>query len=139
MKKIRKSVEFEIKCRKYLVNRLETLRKDIEKTVNKEKEGRKARVEKLCEYKDSYEASEAYGYGDITEDEYREILEHLEEGADFVEFTKTPKAAALEILREFMQRQKQEINDFEWEMKSPEERERILKERAEWRTAHGLV
>lgn len=129
---------FEIRCRKYLLKRLETLEKDIEKTVLKEKEARKEQIEKMCAYKDTDDAAEAYGFGEITEEEYQEICDALEEGAAFVEFTKTPKAAALEILHDFMRRQKREIADFEWSLKSPEEQEAIRKENAEFRAAHGL-
>jgi len=132
-------MKFEVKCREYLVKRLSVLEKDIEQTVQKEKARRTSRVEELTAYKDTDEAAEAYGYGDITEEEYMEICSVLTDGADFVEFTLTPKAAALEILREFMHRQKSEIQSFEWEMKSPEEQNRILKDREEFRKKHGLV
>ena len=130
--------EFEIRCRRYLVKRLAVLKNDIEKTVAKEKEARKTQIERLCRFKDMDEAVEAYGYGDITEDEYQEVCDALEKGAAFVEFTKTPKAASLEILKDFIRRQEREIDDFEWSMKSPEEQARIQKENAEFRAAHGL-
>ena len=55
-----------------------------------------------------------------------------------MEFTKTPKAAALEILKDFMVRQKHEIVDLEWSMKSPKEQERIRKENEEYRITHRL-
>ena len=129
---------FEIRCRKYLVKRLTVLKDAIEKTVDKEKEARKAQIERLCKFKDTDEAANAYGYGDITEEEYQEVCAALEEGAAFVEFTKTPKAAALEILKEFMDHQEREIADFEWSMKSPEEQERIRKKNEEFLAAHGL-
>lgn len=129
---------FEIRCRKYLVKRLTVLKNDIEKTVAKEKEARKAQIERLCKFKDTDEATEAYGYCDITAEEYQEVCDALEKGAAFVEFTKTPKAAALEILKDFMVRQKQEIVDLEWSMKSPKEQERIRKENEEYRITHKL-
>lgn len=129
---------FEIRCRKYLVKRLETLEKDIKKTVSKEKEARKEQIKKMCAYRDTDEVAEAYGYGDITEKEYQEVCDVLEKGAAFVEFTRTPKAAALEILHDFLWRQKREIADFEWSLKSPKEQEEIRKENAKFRVAHGL-
>lgn len=129
---------FEVKCRKYLLKRLGVLERDIKKTVSKEKAARKTQVERLCKYKDSDEAAEAYGYCDITEEEYVEVLAHLEEGAAFVEFTKTPKAAALEILHDFMTRQESEIASLEWMIKSPEEQADILKANAEFRERHKL-
>lgn len=131
-------VQFEVKCRQYLVKRLSVLEKDIEHTVAKEKSKRAAKVEKLAAYKNSDEAAEAYGYGDITSEEFEEICSVLEENANFVEFTKTPKLAALEMLKEFLWRLKSDIKSFEWEMKSPEEQSRILKEREEFRRKHGL-
>jgi len=125
---------FEIKCREYLVKRLGVLRRDIEKTVAKEMAKRESRVEELCEYKDFDQAQEAYAYGDISFEEYDAIRVALETGADFAE-SKTPKSAALEILIDFMERQKREIRDFEWELKTPEERERIEKSNAEFRAS----
>ena len=107
------------------------------KAANKEG-GRKAQIERLCKFKDTDEAAEAYGYGDITAEEYQEVCDALEKGAAFVEFTKTPKAAALEILKDFMVRQKHEIVDLEWSMKSPKEQERIRKENEEYRITHRL-
>lgn len=130
--------EFEVKCRKYLLKRLGVLERDIEKVVEKEKYGRKKQIEELCKYKNTDEAQEAYGYEEITDEEFREICDVLEKGAAFVEFTKTPKAAALEILHDFMHRQERDIADFEWEMKSPEEQEQIWKANEEFREAHGL-
>lgn len=131
-------LQFEIKCREYLVKRLGVLRRDIEKTVAKEKEVREKRKNKLCEYETIEQAQEAYGYGDITLEEYDEIYEVLEKAVGFAE-VKTPKAAALEILLEFMGRQKSEIRDFEWELKTPEEQERIIKSQEEFRREHGLA
>lgn len=130
-------ITFEIKCRKYLVKRLGVLRRDIEKTVAKEKAVRESRVKELCEYEDIDQAQEAYAYGNITLEEYDAIRDVLEKGIQFAE-SKTPKSAALEILIDFMVRQNREIQDFEWELKTPEERERIEKFNAEFRANHGL-
>jgi len=134
---MRDDLQFEIKCRQYLVKRLGVLRRDIEKTVAKDKARRESRVEELCEYKDFDQAQEAYAYGDISFEEYDAIRVVLETGADFAE-SKTPKSAALEILIDFMMRQNREIKDFEWELKTPEERERIEKYNTEFRASHGL-
>lgn len=138
-------MQFEIKCRQYLIKRLSVLEKDIEKTVEKEKAKRakeKAkranRVARLTAYEDSDQAQEAYAYGDISQEEFEEICGVLEENAKFIMLTRTPKVAALEMLKEFMYRMKSDIKSFEWEMKSPEERERILKEQEEFRRKHGL-
>lgn len=131
-------MQFEIKCRQYLIKRLSVLEKDIEKTVEKEKAKRAARVAHLTAYEDSDQAQEAYAYGDISQEEFEEICCVLEANAKFVMLTRTPKVAALEMLQEFMYRMKSDIKSFEWEMKSPEERDRILKEREEFRRKHGL-
>lgn len=125
-------LQFEIKCRQYLVKRLGVLKRDIEKTVAKEKESQKSRIEKLCEYEDVGQAQEAYAYGDISLEEYDEIRDFLEKAIVFSE-SKTPKQAALEILKDFMVHQKREIQDFEWELKTPEERERIERSNAEFK------
>jgi len=129
-------IAFEIKCRQYLVKRLGILKRDLEKTVAKEQEVRKARIKELCEYEDAEQAQEAYGNADITLEEYNAVRDVLEKGAKFAE-SKTPKFAALEILVDFMVRQNREIRDFEWELKTPEERERIEKFNAEFRASHG--
>ena len=131
-------ITFEIKCRQYLIKRLGVLERDMNKIVDKEKEKRKTQIHKLCKYKDLDEAAEAYGYDDITDVEYQEICDTIENESDFVEHTKTPKAAAVEILHDFMEKQNREINDLEWSTKSYEEQERIKKSNAMLRETHRV-
>lgn len=128
---------FDIKCRKYLTKRLGTLLRDIEKTVQKEKGVRADRVKTLTAYQDLGDAQDAFGYGEITEGEYDEIRDVLATGADFIESI-TPKSAALDMLKEYIGRLKSDIHSLEWEMRPPEEQERILKAQTEFREKHGL-
>ncbi|MEG2515095.1 MAG: hypothetical protein RSA92_07140 [Bacteroidaceae bacterium] len=119
-------LEFEVKYLKYLVKRLKTLSSSIKKAVDKETEARQRRVEQLCEYKDVDEARDAYGYGYISREEYDEIYDVLKKNAAFIELN-TYKKAALDTLNEFIRKKESDIRSFEWEMKSPEERDEINK------------
>ncbi|MCI7099535.1 MAG: hypothetical protein MR966_11695, partial [Lachnospiraceae bacterium] len=66
----KEAMKFEIKCSKYLIRRLETLQKDIQKQVDKETEARIKRHMELCQYKTFEEAQEAYGADLISYEEY---------------------------------------------------------------------
>lgn len=124
-------MEFEIKCCKYLAGRLETLRNNIQKVVDKETENRIRRSVELSQYKTLEEAQEAYGFGEITPEEYDQILDILENGQKAAEEVRTVRSVAVEELNEYIAELCQIIKDCEWEMKSREEKRRILKSNEE--------
>lgn len=128
----KEAMEFEIKCSKYLIRRLETLRRDIQKQVDKETEARIKRHLELCQYKTFEEAQEAYGADLISYEEYSKILDMLEKGEEIEESVKTIRSAAVEELSRYISDLKRNVRDFVWAMMTPEEQEIIRKSNEEF-------
>lgn len=127
-KEERDGIVLEIKARKELRKRLDHPLKLIKAAAEKELQKRQARVEKNREFKTYEEAHEAYGWGTITEQEFREIAEAIESGQEYVENTRTPVEIASDMLREITGRLEREIRDFEFLLLPEEEQARILRE-----------
>ena len=128
----KEAMKFEIKCSKYLIRRLETLRKDIQKQVDKETEARIKRHLELCQYKTFEEAQEAYGEDLISYEEYCKVQDMLEKAEETEEPVKTIRSAAVEELSRYISDLKRDMRDLEWAMKTPEEQERIRKSNEEF-------
>lgn len=124
---LKEAMKFEIKCCKYLIRRLETLRKDIQKQVDKETEARIKRHMELCQYKTFEEAQEAYGADLISDKEYHQVMDMLEKAEETEEPVKTIRSAAVEELSRYISDLKRDVRDLEWDMLTPEEQERIRK------------
>lgn len=124
---LKEAIKFEIKCSKYLIRRLETLRKDIQKQVDKETEARIKRHMELCQYKTFEEAQEAYGADLISDEEYHQVMDILEKAEETEEPVKTIRSAAVEELSRYISDLKRNVRDLEWDMLTPEEQERIRK------------
>lgn len=122
-KKRRSDARFEIRARELALRRLATPLKQAKAAGEKIKEKRRQKVADLSAYKDVDEASEAFGYGQISESEYSAILDYLEAGEQFVEEI-SPEEAAASILEECVARITREIAEFRWDLLSPEEKER---------------
>lgn len=132
----KEAMEFEIKCDKYLIRRLETLRKNIQKQVDKETEARIKRHLELCQYKTFEEAQEAYGADLISYEEYCKVQDMLEKAEETEESVKTIRSAAVEELSRYISDLKRDMRDLEWTMKTPEEQERIRKSNKEFIEKH---
>jgi len=130
-------LKFETDCRKLLLQRLQTPLNTLNRTRDKELAAHDARVSSLAEYESPEAAHEAFGYGYITEDEYRKVCEHFETGEQIRAGRVTKTGAAIEMLQEFMVRLKREIKDFEWEALPEEERERIRQAEEKWKEEHS--
>jgi|GEM_PF-6514114 len=124
----KKDIKFEIRCRKLLLKKLETLERRLKQAVNKEAEKRNQRYNSLRDYKTPEEVADAYGYGDIARDEYERLMDSFKNEEMEAAATVTPNSAALEMLAEFTGRLKRDIQYFEFELLPENERERILKE-----------
>ncbi|WP_367932168.1 hypothetical protein [Enterocloster citroniae] len=90
-----------VKALKYLVKRLQKLADEIEITVDKEKQRKKAKVEWMNDYKTYEDVQDAYGMGMITQAEYDAVRDALDRGEAYVEL-ETPKSAALKELRNYI-------------------------------------
>lgn len=130
-KKFRADNRFEIRARKIVLKRLATPLKLARAAADKKKAERQARIEAACAYESYQDAQNAYGWGMITEEEFDEIVEILEKGAEELEKCRTPEEAAAQILEEFAAHLEREIQGLEWENLPEKEKARILQQNME--------
>jgi|GEM_PF-2473649 len=135
----------EVACRKLLLKRLQTPMNTLERARAKEVEESEKRIASLTEYQAPEEAHEAFGYGYISEDEYRKVCDYFKDGEQISSGSVTETGAAIEILSEFISRLEGEIRYFEWEALPKEEKARIeasneawREERRKWRESRGI-
>ena len=122
-------IEFEIAWRKRLAASLARVLTTYNKNAEKEHLERVARQAGLREaYPDEEAAQEAFGYGEISEAEYRAIVDQLDEANE-----PTMCSAARDELRQYIGRLRQGIRDFEWQLLPETEKERINKQNEERR------
>jgi len=121
---------FEIEWRKALIAKLVRVQTTMNKAAAAEEEAANVRRDELRQYQTKEEAQEAYGYGDISLEEYRAIVDDFESNP-----TITVMCAARDDLREYINRLRREIRDFEWAMLPDEEKERIHRRSAEEKAA----
>lgn len=128
---MRKAITLELKARKELLKRLQHPTQLIDTAAKKEKDKRAARIEAARQYKDFYDAQDAYGCGVITEEEFDEICEALELGDKYINEEKSPVEAAAEILGDFVRKQLSEIHNLEWDLLPEKEKDRIRQQNEE--------
>jgi Lhr-like helicase len=108
--------------------------KRLQSAVEKETQKAIEQTIKLAQYSSYEDAQEAYGYGNITFDEFERVaklFEGLEEKPKV-----TAVGAAHDELAHFISRLRREIRGFEWEMLPDEEKERIERETEE---RHAII
>ena len=120
-----------IRANKEVLRRLETPIKRLREKVERERTDRAVRRQALREYKTESEIMDAYGWGQITDDERRELLDGLEGDRIYVEETPTVSSEALSVLEDFASRLRREIDSFQFDLLPPKEQDRILREREE--------
>lgn len=120
---------FEIKYRKILVKKLKSVERSLEKAVEAEKSKKEERINEIQKYATEEEIQEAYGYGEITDDERRILLGDLEIKASGI----TPKKAALDELRDIIRMLTSEIDYYEWETLSEKRKEEIKESNEEYK------
>lgn len=127
----REDLKLGIRANKEVLHRLETPIKRLREKVERERTDRAVRRQALREYKTESEIMEAYGWGQITDDEQRELLAALEGDRIYVEETPTVNSEALSVLEDFASRLRREIDSFQFDLLPPKEQDRILREREE--------
>lgn len=120
-----------IRANKEVLRRLETPIKRLREKVERERTDRAVRRQALREYKTESEIMDAYGWGQITDDERRELLDGLEGDRIYVEETPTVSSEALMVLEDFASRLRREIDSFQFDLLPTKEQDRILREREE--------
>lgn len=127
----REDLKLGIRANKEVLRRLETPIKRLREKVERERTDRAVRRQTLREYKTESEIMEAYGWGQITDDEQRELLAGLEGDRIYVEETPTVNSEALSVLEDFASRLRREIDSFQFDLLPQKEQDRILREREE--------
>ena len=127
----REDLKLGIRANKEVLRRLETPIKRLREKVERERTDRAVRRQALREYKTESEIMDAYGWGQITDDERRELLDGLEGDRIYVEETPTVNSEALSVLEDFASRLRREIDSFQFDLLPPKEQDRILREREE--------
>ena len=127
-----KDLKIELKARKLVLAKLETALKPLQAKAERQRTDRAVRREVLLgEYKTYDEAHEAYGYGYITEKEFEEIVDFLENSQKKVD-APDAEAIAASIIKDWIKRMNSDIYHFEFELKSPEEQEEIRRKNEEF-------
>lgn len=124
-------IAFEIRWRKALIKKLIPFAEKFSKRAENQ---RTKQIDRQSELRSLYpteeEAHEAFGYGNITEDEYLQIAEDLA-----IPDKPTNDSAARDELYDLISRLKREVKDFEWELLPEREREAIKVANAEFRNS----
>lgn len=111
----------EIAWREELLKRLEAPKNTLKRKLEKELIEQEARLVKLRQYSSLEEAHDAYGYGEITLDEYDLISQDFNN----LENIQTPVSLALDELISIMGRLKKDIDYLKWEALSDAEKQAI--------------
>lgn len=129
-KNLEEENKLEIAAREQLLRRLERTLKLLNNRANVRRKNMILKERALREeYRTVDEAHEAYGYGFISEKQYKEIVEAIENKDEKIAALVFPEQAAASILFDFMRRLMNEIEAFKFELLPPEEQSRILDER----------
>lgn len=127
IKEQREAMTLEVKARKELLKRLSHPTKLLIAAVDKERTQREERVAQIQEYKTEDEIMDAYGYELITDAERQQLLEALETGEQYIEYTTTPASIALSILKDFIKGLEKEVDGFEFELLPIEEQDKRIR------------
>lgn len=120
----RKEIEADLKARKILLKKFESVLKDLEKKSLSHKEKRKEKLLSLREYKTYEEAHEAYGWGYITEEEFRDIVAFIEKGDSEIENDLSPHEIAANIVRGYIKILRSDIFSLSFDLLPEKEKER---------------
>lgn len=115
----------EIKTFELVTEKLNVGIRSLEKTIERKKEREKAELEKRLEYKTVHEAHDAFGWGKISWEEF-ETIRRLLEGQEVTEH-KSIEEEALEILKNWRESMRKDIEDCRFKLLPKEEQSRILK------------
>lgn len=118
-----KTVKLEIAAINGVLKRFEAVKKHFVNTVNKEREKVAARITAMLDYKTEEEAADAFGWGYITEVEYKAILERLD-GAEQAAAKETKNTMALAYCLDAIRRLENTRREFEWSLLSDAEKQR---------------
>lgn len=129
-KKLRSDLRHEIRARKLVIKRLEHPLALARAAAEKKKAAREARLDELGEYKTFNDAQEAYGFGAISEEEFDQIVDFLE-NKEQMKSVRSPEEHAADILQEFVVGLEREIAGLEFELLPQKEQERIRQQNFE--------
>lgn len=107
----------EVKARKEVIAKIINPLHRLKKQADKKLQIRKDKVAASREYDSVEDAHEMWGYGAITDDEFEEIKNMLEEGENYIENHISPQEYGVRILEDFLARLYSEINSFEFDLR----------------------
>lgn len=129
------NIAFEIGWRKLLITKLSRILTALNKSSAAETNAAIAWQSEIRErYPTADEAHEAFGWGYITEEEYRTIAEQLESVN-----APTITSAARDELRDILSRLRKDIRDLEWEAMPEADRERVRQNIAKYKNKRRAV
>jgi len=123
----------EIAWREELIKRLQAPLNTLNRKYEAEQLQRNNRLKELETYSSVEDAQEAYGYGNITLEEYDFICGSLKEHEKEHENIVTPISAAREELLSIISKYEKDIRYFKWEALSDEEKEAIEQKNADYK------
>ena len=121
----RKEIRKEIKARRIVIKKLDTALRALERIAKREQFERQTEREKLMEYKTYNEAQEAYGWGQITEEEFNEIVKFLDDMEEYLNI-RTANDLAIKIIRSFRSVLSGEIDGIKFDLLPKKEQEKII-------------
>lgn len=125
-KKARKELRCEIKARKLVIKKIENAYNRLSQQAENQRTKREQKVANMFElYRNVDDARDAYGWGFISEEEFRQIEEAFEKGEKELLNNKSNEEYAAKILGEFITRLKHDISGFEFELLPEKEQNRI--------------
>lgn len=119
-----RATKLEIEWRLELLARLQAPLNVLKRKVGKEAAKRLERAQELSAYESEEEAHEAFGYDEITWEEYYAIKDRFD-NVEPDNATISAAEAALDELKDFMRRLQSEVRDLEWSALPLEEQQRI--------------
>lgn len=120
----RKEIRKEIKARRIVIKKLDTALRALERIAKREQFERQTEREKLMEYKTYNEAQDAYGWGQITEEEFDKIVKFLDDTEEYLNI-RTANDLAIKIIRSFRGELSGEIDAIKFDLLPKREQEKI--------------
>lgn len=122
-KEERQAVKLEFNAYSYLEKQLQHTAEKISYRVTSDKVKRENREKALLQYKTADELQDAYGYGDITQEEYCRLLDLLEGVEAKIAFP-SKYEMALSELNDIIRKVRNMANEFEYILLPDEEKKR---------------
>jgi len=130
-KEMQEATKLELDAYVYLEKKLQGLKNQIQKTIDKQAKQVVDRATELMEYKTEEEVQEAYGWGYITETERQKLIDRLR-GAEETAELPTKESMAMAELNSIIAKVNGMVREFEYALLTDEEKEQRQKRNEEF-------